>query len=164
MVVPHTSLLVVAIPGIPTPTMGSDPVALLTGPLGTFTWPDGRTGMANGDVVVIDEAFVSVCDGNLVPADTEGALPSGVSEKLGVTPLPDPASRVKELRRALDARFGGRPGVILSGHSAGIDHDVNGHQIPQTLKSVAAMLDAMYPGQTAVVIRGLGHLLTYEDQ
>ncbi|ACQ80831.1 F420-dependent oxidoreductase [Beutenbergia cavernae DSM 12333] len=61
-------LLVTAPDGVPTVTSGVDLGALLTPVLAAIAWPDGSTGVADGDVVVVASKIVSKAEGRLVPA------------------------------------------------------------------------------------------------
>lgn len=164
MAAPHTSLMIVAAPGVPTPTRGDDPAALLTGPLGTLQWPDLSTGIRLGDIVSLDEAFVSVCEGNLVKSGTKGATDLPGRPGLATLPLGDPARTAGEIRRGLDARFGGRPGVLIGTAAAGLDASVGKADFRGGLEAISAILREAYPGHPAVVIRGVGQFLTYEDE
>lgn len=165
MVAPHTSLLAVAVP-TPVPTSSDDVDSFLTGPLGTFEWPDGRSGIALGDIVIVDEALFDVCEGGLVKAGTAGsAAHPSISPLLGVMKTGDRQERCGRLRRELDARFGGRPGLIVISrdgtepHSAGISTP----SVVQRLTGLAALLFEAYPDRLVVAVRGLGQYLVYED-
>lgn len=165
MVAPHTSLLAVAVP-TPVPTSTDDVDAFLTGPLGTFEWPDCRQGIALGDIVIVDEALFDICEGGLVKAGTDGSAPHPViSHLLGVKRTGDAGERCGRLRRELDARFGGRPGLIViprdgsDVYSAGISEA----SVASRLAGLAALLFEAYPERLAVAVRGLGQYLIYED-
>ncbi|WP_127128457.1 coenzyme F420-0:L-glutamate ligase [Georgenia sp. SYP-B2076] len=54
--------------GVPTVTRGDDLAALLTPVLAALTWPDGSTGIAEGDVVVVASKIVAKAEGRLVAA------------------------------------------------------------------------------------------------
>ncbi|MPV38168.1 coenzyme F420-0:L-glutamate ligase [Georgenia subflava] len=61
-------LLAQAPDGVPTITSGDDLAALLTPVLAALTWPDGSTGLAEGDVVVVASKIVAKAEGRLVAA------------------------------------------------------------------------------------------------
>jgi len=70
-------LLVQAPGGIPVLTKGDDVAALITPALAALVWPDGTTGLAAGDVVVISSKIVSKAEGRMVAArDREDAITS----------------------------------------------------------------------------------------
>ena len=61
-------LLAQAPDGVPTITRGDDLAALLVPVLGRLSWPDGSTGLAEGDVVVVASKIVAKAEGRLVAA------------------------------------------------------------------------------------------------
>lgn len=63
-----TVLLAQAVAGLPTVTSGDDLAALLTPALAGLDWPDGSTGLAAGDVVVVASKVVAKAEGRLVAA------------------------------------------------------------------------------------------------
>lgn len=165
--IPHSSLLAVAVPGIPQATMRDTVPALIAPALNALVWPDRAVGLRNGDIVVIARKLVAICEGRLVPASTEGVLSAGhLPPGIAVLPPVDPLASAREIRRGLDARFGGRPGVIITGDvaAAGVDPHVGTSPLRESLAGMADVLMNAYPDHPVVAIRGLGHLLTYEDQ
>ena len=175
------ALLALGVSGIPTATMRDDAAALAGGPLKNLAWPDGSIGIHATDVIVFAAKFIAKCEGRLIKAnsgDDDGASPTlrpdNVPAGLAALPPADPVASAKELRRALNARFGGRPGVIITGRgpsgvavaagSAGIDSRVGDANLRNALATMADAIMAAWPGTPVVVIRGAGHLLTYEDQ
>lgn len=167
MEAPHSSLLMVAVPGIPQATMKDDVPALIAPALNSLVWPDLRTGITQGDIVVISRKLVAICQGRLTKAGTDGTLSQGNTPAgIAVLPPENPKQAAREIRRGLDARFGGRPGVILTGtvDAAGVDRTVGDINLRQNLVQAAEILMNTYPNHPVVAVRGLGHLLTYEDQ
>ena len=172
MHVPHSALLAVAVPGIPQATMKDSVPALISPALNSLVWPDRRVGLMQGDIIVIARKLVAICVGRMVKAGTPGTLSEGNSPAgISVLPPADPTSSAREIRRGLDARFGGRPGVIITGPAgdeniaaAGIDHYVGTANLRQSLADMGDTLMNVYPDHPVVAVRGLGHLLTYEDQ
>ncbi|MGO1666119.1 coenzyme F420-0:L-glutamate ligase [Flaviflexus sp.] len=172
MEAPRSSLLAVAVPGIPQATTKDDVPALISPALNTLVWPDRAVGVAQGDIIVIARKLVAICEGRLVKEGTakEDALSEGNSPRgISVLPPEDPRTSAREIRRGLDARFGGRPGVIITGpgellSAAGIDSTIGSADLRRSLAATAKVLMNAYPDHPVVAIRGLGHLLTYEDQ
>ncbi|MFM1917148.1 MAG: coenzyme F420-0:L-glutamate ligase, partial [Actinomycetota bacterium] len=62
------TLSIVGIPIAHEFASGDDLVAVLTPELRGITWPDGSTGVRNGDVVVMTSKIVSKAEGRVVPA------------------------------------------------------------------------------------------------
>jgi len=68
-------LLAQAPEGLPTFTSGDDVAALLTPALAALTWPDGSTGLVDGDIVVVASKIIARAEGRLVAtADREAAI------------------------------------------------------------------------------------------
>ncbi|WP_127571136.1 coenzyme F420-0:L-glutamate ligase [Georgenia faecalis] len=61
-------LLAQAPDGVPMIAGGDDLAAVLAPVLGALTWPDGSTGLADGDVVVVASKVVAKAERRLVPA------------------------------------------------------------------------------------------------
>lgn len=221
-------LLAQAVDGVPTVTRGDDLAALLTPPLAALTWPDGSTGVADGDVVVVASKVVAKAEGRLVAARTEeerqrvidgesvrlvaqrGALRI-VENRLGLVMaaagvdssdvpagtallLPeDPDASARRLRRGLQARLGARPGVVVTDTAgrawrrgltdlaigaAGVRTledlrgrtDAYGRELRASviaaadeIAAAADLVKGKATGRPVAVVRGLGHLVTYED-
>lgn len=219
--------------GVPTITRGDDLAAVMAPALHGLTWPDGSTGLAEGDVVVVASKIVAKAEGRLVAArDTaerdavirgetvrvvaERRRPDGtmlriVENKLGLVMaaagvdasdvpagtallLPeDPDTSARRLRRGLAARFGVRPGVIITDTTgrpwrrgvvdmaigaAGIvvlaDHrgrtDAYGRPLTVTvinvadeIAAVAELVKGKAAGRPVAVVRGMAHAVTLED-
>lgn len=163
---PASSLLAIAPDGIPQATSRDDAAALLAPALAGAAWPDGRVGTTIGDIVIVSQKFLARCRG-FVKAGTPGAMSTGgLPAGLAVMPLSDPRAEARALRRALDARLGGRPGVIITGQvaAAGVDRELDGRNLRDDLAALAETLFNAHLGHPVVLVRGLGHLLTYEDQ
>lgn len=68
-------LLAQAPDGLPTFTSGDDVAALLTPALDALAWPDGSTGLREGDIVVVASKIIARAEGRLVAAaDREAAI------------------------------------------------------------------------------------------
>jgi len=64
------TLVVVGVPGLPEVSAG-DELADLVAPLAATTaWPDGSSGLLDGDVVVVTSKIVSKAEGRMVAADS----------------------------------------------------------------------------------------------
>lgn len=61
------SLQVIGVPGIAEITEGDDIVTALAGVLAGATWPDGTSGLREGDIVVVTSKIVSKSEGCVVP-------------------------------------------------------------------------------------------------
>ena len=64
-----TELLVVGVRGVPEVVPGDDLASLLGPLLAGTAWPDGSTGLRDGDVVVVTSKVVSKAEGRVVTAD-----------------------------------------------------------------------------------------------
>jgi coenzyme F420-0:L-glutamate ligase/coenzyme F420-1:gamma-L-glutamate ligase len=64
-----TPLQVVGVEGLPEIRPGDDLAGLVSPLLGGLVWPDGSTGVRDGDVVVVTSKVVSKAEGRLVQAD-----------------------------------------------------------------------------------------------
>ncbi len=72
---PPQFLSIVAVPGLPEVRPGDDLAALVGTALRTLPWPDGTSGVADGDVVVITSKIVSKAEGRVrTAADREDAI------------------------------------------------------------------------------------------
>jgi coenzyme F420-0:L-glutamate ligase/coenzyme F420-1:gamma-L-glutamate ligase len=66
---------VVAVPGIPEVRPGDDLAALVISSLGELRWPDGSSGLSEGDIVVVTSKVVSKAEGRIrAAADREDAI------------------------------------------------------------------------------------------
>jgi len=171
------ALLALGVTGMPRGTSRDDAVALAGGPLKELAWPDGSRGIRGTDVIVFAAKFIARCEGRMVrageSASSSALSTKGVPEGVEILAPKDPERTARELRRGLAARFGGRPGVIITGSGAGgvlvaagragVDETVGDARLSDALATMANAIMAGYPDTPVVVIRGAGHLLTYED-
>lgn len=65
---PPSPLLIQSPPGLPEFRAGDDLGVLLLSALAALTWPDGTTGLAEGDIVVVTSKAVAKCEGRVVAA------------------------------------------------------------------------------------------------
>jgi len=69
------ALQVVALQGLPEFDESTDIAAVITGALPTAIWPDGTSGLAEGDIVVVTSKIVSKVEGRMIDApDREQAI------------------------------------------------------------------------------------------
>ena len=98
------SLVVVPVEGLPEIQAGDDLAALLAPALAGATWPDGSTGPAPGDIVVVTSKIVSKAEGRVVTAaDREAAI---TDEAVRVVATRG-ATRIVETRHGLVMAAGG---------------------------------------------------------
>lgn len=71
---PSTTLQVVALDGLPEFSAGDDLAGPIAAAAAQVTWPDGTTGLADDDVVVVTSKVVAKAEGQVVPADTRDDL------------------------------------------------------------------------------------------
>jgi coenzyme F420-0:L-glutamate ligase/coenzyme F420-1:gamma-L-glutamate ligase len=64
------TLVVVGVPGVPEIAAGDDLAALVAPLLAQVAWPDGSSGLRDGDVVVVTSKVVSKAEGRQVAAET----------------------------------------------------------------------------------------------
>ena len=70
-------LVIVAVPGIPEIDVGDDLAALIVEHAASLPWPDGSTGLREGDIVVVTSKIVSKAEGRVRAAeDREDAITS----------------------------------------------------------------------------------------
>lgn len=176
-----TSLQAVAVPGIPTLTSGDDVAAVIAPHLAALTWPDASVGLRGDDIVVIAGKIVAKAQGRWHRAgeDPDGfRTRAGIPDQLGLKAPVDVKREAGQIRRGLAARFGGRPGVIISGSgrscepgrgvldialaAAGIDAKRQGGEA--VIDAVAAAAGVMIAQDCpVVVVRGVADVLTWED-
>jgi coenzyme F420-0:L-glutamate ligase/coenzyme F420-1:gamma-L-glutamate ligase len=93
------SLTVVALPGVPEVRAGDDLAALVVPLLREVAWPDGSTGVRDGDVVVVTSKVVSKAEGRVVAADDrEDAITSETVRVVASRVTPHGPLRIVETR------------------------------------------------------------------
>lgn len=179
-----TSLQAVAVPGIPVLTSGDDVAAVISPYLNAVVWPDGYVGVRGDDVVVIAGKIVAKAQGRWHRAGEEPdgyRTRAGIPDLLGLKAPSEADGAAGEIRRGLAARFGGRPGVIISGSgrpvepgrgvadvargSAGLDVATSGGE--SVIDAVAALAGVVMMGSPhcpVVLVRGIPDVMTWEDQ
>lgn len=93
------SLVVVAVPGLPEVHAGDDLAGLVSPLLDVVAWPDGSTGVQDGDVVVVTSKVVSKAEGRVVAAtDREDAITAEAVRLVAERATPRGLLRVVETR------------------------------------------------------------------
>lgn len=97
------ALIVLGVDGLPEVAPGTDLAALLLPVLGpTLVWPDGSSGLADGDVVVVTSKVVSKAEGRVVAAhDREQAITDETVRLVASRTHPGGTLRIVENRLGL---------------------------------------------------------------
>lgn len=183
---------VVPVCDIPTVTKGDDIAAVIAPALAGVRWKDGSRGVGGTDIVVIAGKIVAKAQGKYTRRDEIRAeafedfdamnllMFRAVPPKLALYRPEKPDEAAGQIRRGLAARFGGRPGVIVTGSererkrgrgrrdialgSAGIDHTTErGEAIADVLAGIGGLAMNQSEDCPVVIIRGVDDVLTYED-
>lgn len=170
----------IAIADIPNVTSGADLAAVIAPHLNVAVWPDGHVGLRGDDLVAIAGKLLAKSQGRWHP---RGAAPDGfrtrdgIPDKLGLKAPLGANTAAAELRKGLAARFGGRPGVLITGSgpapeggasvglalgAAGLDLERDGLAVVDALAAYAGLLMELH-GSPVVVIRDLPGIFTWED-
>lgn len=178
-----TKIQAVSVSGIPMLTTGDDVAAVISPMLNSLQWPDGYVGLRGDDIVVISGKIVAKAQGrwHRYGEEPDGfRTRAGIPDKLGLKAPDDADAAAARIRRGLAARFGGRPGVVISGSgygrepgrgvvdialgSAGLE--VCGSNGDSVVDSIAALAGVVSMGQAnspVAVIRGVPDVMTWED-
>ncbi|MGD9957130.1 MAG: coenzyme F420-0:L-glutamate ligase [Candidatus Nanopelagicales bacterium] len=90
-------LVVVAVDGVPEVEPGADLAALVSPLLASVGWPDGSTGLSDGDVLVVTSKVVSKAEGRLVAADDrEDAITAETVRVVATRATPRGLTRIVE--------------------------------------------------------------------
>jgi coenzyme F420-0:L-glutamate ligase/coenzyme F420-1:gamma-L-glutamate ligase len=142
-------LVVVGVPGLPEIAAGDDLAALAAPLLAQLPWPDGSTGLRDGDVVVVTSKVVSKSEGRLVTADTrEDAITAETVRVVATRTTPRGVTRIVETSHGLVLAAAG---VDTSNTPAGtvlllpVDPDASA-------RAIRAALATMTGVRTAVVV------------
>lgn len=173
-----------AVPGIPMITSGDDLVAVIAPRLNTVQWPDGYIGLRGDDVVVLCGKILAKAQGRwCARGKCESGFRSraGLPEKLDLQAPVEVAAAAGQIRRGLAARFGGRPGVVITASAsekisdqgaapdraiavAGVDWgSESGDAVAHAIAALAGLVAQSNPNCPVVVVRGLPDILTWED-
>jgi coenzyme F420-0:L-glutamate ligase/coenzyme F420-1:gamma-L-glutamate ligase len=114
------SLVVVGVPGFPEVVAGHDLAALAAPLLAEVAWPDGSTGLRDGDVVVVTSKVVSKAEGRIVAADgREDAITAETVRVVATRQTPRGVTRIVETSHGLVLAAAGvdasntPPGTVL---------------------------------------------------
>ena len=106
----EASLQVVAVPGLPEIAAGDDLGEILAPRLAEAAWPDGTTGLRDGDVVVVTSKIVSKAEGRTVPlGERDAALDAETAAVIATKSTPRGETRIVRTHH----------GIVLA--AAGID-------------------------------------------
>lgn len=171
-----------AVSGIPTITSGDDLVAVIAPHLNAVQWPDGYVGLRGDDVVVFCGKILAKSQGRwCARGQGESGFRSrvGLPEKLDLQAPVAVDAAAGQIRRGLAARFGGRPGVVITASAAdqvsgaatdralavaGVDWESeSGDAVAHAIAAFAGLVAQANPDCPVVVIRGLPNILTWED-
>lgn len=95
-------LQVAAVDGIGAVTPGTDLGAVVAGACHRLAWPDGTTGLADGDIVVVTSKVVSKAEGRLLAADSrEAAIDAEAVRVVATKDTPRGRTRIVQTRHGL---------------------------------------------------------------
>jgi coenzyme F420-0:L-glutamate ligase/coenzyme F420-1:gamma-L-glutamate ligase len=98
----HAGLQIVAVDGIGRIDAGDDLSALILEQLPTLQWPDGSTGLQDGDIVVVTSKVVSKAEGRVVAADSRDDVIASESVRIVATrSTPRGETRIVQTRHGL---------------------------------------------------------------
>ncbi|MCF2705785.1 coenzyme F420-0:L-glutamate ligase [Arcanobacterium haemolyticum] len=184
-------MMIMPVSGIPPVSMNDDIAAVIAGPLNSLVWPDGGRSLWGDDIVVIAGKIVAKAQGRYTKreadmADEFDALDAknllmfrAIPRGLALYRPENCDEAAAQIRQGLAARFGGRPGVIISGSererrrgrgrrdialgSAGIDLATErGEAVVDALAAAAGVVINTNDECPVAVIRGVG-MLHWED-
>ena len=184
--------MVAPVRGIPVLAQGDDVCAVISSSLNMLEWPDGGRSLWGDDIVVIAGKIIAKAQGRYTRRDEEIAerfeefdarnllMLRNVPNRLALYRPETPDREAAKIRHGLAARFGGRPGVIISGSerervrgygrrdialgSAGIDLATPaGESIVDALAAIGGLSMNQYPDCPVAVIRGAKGILTFEN-
>ena len=96
------TLQLVAVPGIGEVTEGVDIAAMLADALSATAWPDGSTGLREGDIVVVTSKVVSKSEGRIVPeSERDAALEAETVTVVATKETPRGTTRIVRTHHGL---------------------------------------------------------------
>lgn len=144
-----SSVTIAPLVGLGEITDGTDLAAALSEVLGEVAWPDGSTGLAEGDIVVVSSKVVSKAEGRRVPAsDRDQAIDEESVALVASKRTPQGVTRIVRTRT----------GLVLA--AAGVDaSDVPGDQVlllpvdpDASARALRARIAALMQTQIGVII------------
>ncbi len=118
--------MIMPVLSVPTVTAGDDLAAVIAPCLNELAWPDAGRSLWGGDIVIIAGKILAKAQGRYVKRpdlaeDSPERVAAGllsyraVPEKMALLAPENADEAAAEIRKGLAARFGGRPGVIITG-------------------------------------------------
>lgn len=95
------NIQVVGVPGLPRIGPADDLAALIDAAQPHIDWPDGTTGLRDGDIVVITSKVVSKSEGRVVTGDREAAITAESVRTLATKQTPRGVTRITQTRHGL---------------------------------------------------------------
>lgn len=96
------SLQVTGVDGFPRVQPGDDLAALVAHAVGALTWPDGSTGLVDGDIVVITSKVVSKAEGRIVAAESrDEVIDTEAVREVAAKRTPRGLTRIVQTRHGL---------------------------------------------------------------
>jgi coenzyme F420-0:L-glutamate ligase/coenzyme F420-1:gamma-L-glutamate ligase len=144
-----SSVTITPLVGLGEITDGTDLAAALSHVVGEVTWPDGSSGLAEGDIIVVSSKIVSKAEGRSVPAsDRERAIDEETVALVASKQTPQGLTRIVRTRT----------GLVLA--AAGVDaSDVPGDQVlllpvdpDASARALRARIAALQQTQVGVII------------
>ncbi|MFM7146405.1 MAG: coenzyme F420-0:L-glutamate ligase, partial [Actinomycetales bacterium] len=81
---------------------GVDLFALLREPLTSITWPDGSTGITDGDLIVVTSKIVAKAEGRILPAtERDRAIDEATVRTIAVKQTPRGATKIVQTQHGL---------------------------------------------------------------
>jgi len=95
-------MLVVGVDGIPRIAPGDDLAAIVIRAIAQTTWPDGSSGLVDGDVVVVTSKVVAKAEGRVIRADSrDAAIESETARVVATKETPRGVTRIVQTRTGL---------------------------------------------------------------
>ena len=97
-----TDLWVAPVSGLPDIQPGDDLAGLLAAAIGSVGWPDGSSGLATGDIVVVTSKIVAKAEGRLVKADSrDQAISEETVRLVAIKQHPGGVTQIVQTRQGL---------------------------------------------------------------
>ncbi|MFM8351703.1 MAG: coenzyme F420-0:L-glutamate ligase [Actinomycetales bacterium] len=98
----NASLTILPVAGLPTIESGTDLAGLVAAAVADLAWPDGSTGLADGDVVVVTSKVVAKAEGRVIPAHSrEEAITAESVRTVATKQTPRGVTRIVQTRHGL---------------------------------------------------------------
>ncbi len=137
------AIQIVPVPGIGAITAGDDLGRLIDEQAGELRWPDGTSGIADGDIVVVTSKIVSKAEGRVVPADSrEEAISAEAVRAVASRTTPRGTVRIVQTRHGLVmAAAGVDASNVEAGHVVllPVDPDASAAMLRREIGSLAGV-------------------------